>query len=159
MSNTQEVPPVTGNRLLTLLPRPEYNRLFPNPRPISLEFKDVLYEPEALINFAYFPFSGVVSQVTVMEDGAIIELSTVGNEGMVGLPIALGIAESSSKAVVQVPVIGLRMPADTLRAETNRDSPLHDCSCVTLARFCFRFHKRLPATACIRFNSGAAAGC
>jgi CRP-like cAMP-binding protein len=124
MSNTQEVPPAPGNRLLALLPRPEYNRLFPNPRPISLEFKHVLYEPEALIDFAYFPSNGVVSQVTVMEDGAIIELSTVGNEGMIGLPIALGIAESSSKAVVQVPVIGLRMPADTLRAETSRDSPL-----------------------------------
>ena len=107
MAKTQPVAVSPRNRLLARLPAGEYERLFADLRPVPLEFKDVLYEPEALIDFVYFPNSGVVSHVTVMENGAAIELSTVGNEGMVGLPISLGIAESSSKAVVQVPGSGL----------------------------------------------------
>src|SRR4029077_4474723 len=62
--------------------------------------------------------------LTVMEEGAGIELATIGNEGMVGLSILLGVAESSSKAVVQVPSRGLQMSAARLKAETSRDTPL-----------------------------------
>jgi CRP-like cAMP-binding protein len=124
MSKTQKGDSLPGNRLLALLPTAEFNRLFPDPRPMFLDFKQVLYEPESIIDFAYFPSDGVISQVTVMEDGGIIELSTVGNEGMVGLPLALGIAESSSKAVVQVPLSGLRISADKLKSEMSRDTPL-----------------------------------
>ena len=124
MAKTQPVAASPRNRLLARLPAGEYERLFADLRPVPLEFKDVLYEPEALIDFVYFPNSGVVSHVTVMENGAAIELSTVGNEGMVGLPISLGIAESSSKAVVQVPGSGLRMAANKLKPEMSRDTPL-----------------------------------
>ncbi len=89
-----------------------------------MELKHVVYEPRASIDFAYFPSQGVVSLLTVMEDGAGIELATIGNEGMVGLPILLGISESPSRAVVQVPSVGLRMRADRLKAEISRDTPL-----------------------------------
>jgi CRP-like cAMP-binding protein len=89
-----------------------------------MELRHVLFEPRASIDYAYFPSEGVVSLLTVMEDGAGIELATIGNEGMVGLPILLGIAESSSRAVVQVPSVGLRMRADRLKAEISRDTPL-----------------------------------
>jgi CRP-like cAMP-binding protein len=124
MSKTQSVPAARGNQLLARLPADEFHRLFPDPRPVALEFKHVLYEPRALIDFAYFPSIGVVSQVTLMENGAVIELSTVGNEGMIGLPISLGIAESSSKAVVQVAGRALRLPAARLKDEVSRDTPL-----------------------------------
>jgi CRP-like cAMP-binding protein len=113
-----------GNRLLARLPEDEYRRLFPEPKSISLNLKHVLYQPRATIDFAYFPSEGVVSLLTVMEDGAGIELATIGNEGMVGLSIILGIPESPSRAVVQVPSVGLRMPVDRLKAATSRDTPL-----------------------------------
>jgi len=86
MSKTQSVPALRGNQLLARLPADEFNRLFPDPQPVALEFKHVLYEPRAPIEFASFPNIGVVSQVTVMEDGALSELSTVGNEGMIASP-------------------------------------------------------------------------
>jgi CRP-like cAMP-binding protein len=124
MTTTRPVPASPGNRLLARLPAGDFKRLFPDPRPVTLEFMQVLYEPEAAIDFVYFPSHGVVSQVTVMEDGAIIELSTVGKDGVVGLPLVLGIAESSSKAVVQVPGSGLRLTAEKLKAEISRDTPL-----------------------------------
>jgi CRP-like cAMP-binding protein len=109
---------------LARLPEDEYQRLFPEPEFLSLKIKHLMYEPRATIDYAYFPVQGVVSLLTVMEDGAGIELATIGNEGMVGLPVILGIPESSSRAIVQVPSVGLRMTAERLKAETSRDTPL-----------------------------------
>ena len=115
---------LSGNRLLARLPEDEYRRLFAESEPLSLTLKHVLYEPRAAIDYAYFPTQGVVSLLTVMEDGAGIELATIGNEGMVGLHVMMGIPESPSRAVVQVPSVGLRISADRLGAETGQDTPL-----------------------------------
>ena len=117
-------PSLPANQLLARLPRDEFQRLFPVARPITFKLKDVLFESGEDLEYAYFPNTGVISQITVMEDGEPIELATVGNEGMVGLPIALGIIESSSKAMVQVPSTGLRLAASKLVAEMSRDTPL-----------------------------------
>jgi len=124
MAKTQ--PPFTAprNRLLAQLPKAEFQRLLPNLLPVNLEFKRVLYEPRAPLDYAYFPERGVVSQLTVMEDGAGIEVATIGKEGMVGLPILFGMAEISSRLVVQVPASAFRMSAHVLRQETSGDTPL-----------------------------------
>ena len=47
-----------GNRLLAALPQQEYERLLPNLEPVSLDLKLVLCEPNAPIEYAYFPNSG-----------------------------------------------------------------------------------------------------
>jgi len=124
MAKTQPSPGSPENRLLARLPADEYQRLLPDLQFVSLELKRVLYEPGHSIDYAYFPNHGVLSQLTVMEDGAGIELATVGNEGMAGLPILLGIAESSSRVVVQVPSSSLRIRATRLKAEISQDTPL-----------------------------------
>jgi CRP-like cAMP-binding protein len=123
MAKVQPRAATPGNRLLARLPQDEYERLFPELPPLSMELKHVLHVPGAAVDFAYFPDDGVISLVTVMEDGAAIELATIGNEGMVGLPILMGIGQSSSRAVVQIPTSGLRMSANRLKAETIRDTP------------------------------------
>ena len=86
--------------------------------------KHVLFERGATIDYAYFPNQGVLSQLTVMEDGDGIELATVGNEGMVGLPLLWGVTEASSRVVVQVPSTSLRFRADRLTVEISRDTAL-----------------------------------
>ena len=78
----------------------------------------------ATIDYAYFPNQGVLSQLTVMEDGDGIELATVGDEGMVGLPLLWGVTEASSRVVVQVPSTSLRFRADRLTVEISRDTAL-----------------------------------
>lgn len=124
MAKVQTSPRPPENQLLARLPADEYLRLLPNLQLVSLELKRVLYEPGARVNYAYFPNDGVLSHLTVMEDGAGIELATVGNEGMVGLSILLGITESLSRVVVQVPSGCLRMRADRLKAAIGQDTPL-----------------------------------
>jgi CRP-like cAMP-binding protein len=113
-----------ANRLLARLPPHEYQRLLPLLRLVPFEFKEVLNEPRSRIDHVHFPNRGVVSAVTLMEDGTVIEVATIGNEGMVSLTAFLGEEESPNRLIVQVPGEGLRMAADDLRAETSRDSPL-----------------------------------
>src|ERR1700694_1684697 len=80
----------SGNRLLLALPNAEQDRLSSKLTPLSLRMKPCLFEPGQEINAVHFPVNGVVSLVTSLEDGAIVEVATVGNEGIVGVPIVHG---------------------------------------------------------------------
>jgi hypothetical protein len=70
--------------------------------------------------WVYFPLRGVISMVAQVDSApeSIVEVATVGNEGMVGLPIFLGADLTPGYAFAQVAGTALRMPADALRSET-----------------------------------------
>src|SRR5271163_1831447 len=104
-----------GNRLLARLPPEEYQRLLPRLQLVSLALKHVLYEARSPIDYAYFPTRGVVSALTVMEDGRAIEVATAGDEGMVGLPLLVGAKTTSNRIIVQVPGEALRMAEEVLK--------------------------------------------
>lgn len=114
------------NRLLAALPKEEYERLVANMEGVSLKLKQSVYEPNELIEYVYFVKNGVVSLLTVMEDGREVEVATVGNEGMVGLPVFLGSDKIPGKAFSQVPGDALRMKADVFKDKVTPGSPLHD---------------------------------
>src|SRR5277367_3555654 len=86
--------------------------------------KHILYEARSPIDYAYFPNRGVVSALTVMEDGRAIEVARIGDEGMVGLPLLVGAKTTSNRMIVQVPGEAVRMAEDVLREEVSRDSTL-----------------------------------
>lgn len=114
------------NQLLSALPREEYERLLPNLEIISLFLRQIIYAPNEPIKYVYFPRDGVVSLVNVMEDGRTVEVGTVGNEGMVGIPILLGSNRIISQAVVQIVGDATRMKADVFKREVIPGSPLHN---------------------------------
>jgi CRP-like cAMP-binding protein len=87
-----------GNRLLNLLPSDEYSRLQPTLHKVDLKLSEVLYEARSQIEQIYFPINCVLSAVTVMSDGHAIEVATIGNEGLSGLP-ALGVVANSPHRV------------------------------------------------------------
>lgn len=116
--------PLLQNRLLARLPAEEQLRLLPHLTPVSLNFGKVLYLPREEIDFVYFPVRAVVSGLAIMEDGTPIEVVTVGNEGMVGLPVCLGVGTSSHQFMVQVAGNAVRMRADVLQAEFARGGAL-----------------------------------
>lgn len=111
------------NRLLRKLPQDEYQRLLPNLEPVSLDFEQVLCEPRVPMPYAYFPDQGVVSVVDKMDDGTIIEVGTVGCEGMIGLAVLLGADSMRSMVFVQVAGSGVRMRATALKEEAGKNSP------------------------------------
>jgi hypothetical protein len=92
----------TGNRLLNLLPPAEYRQLEPLLHKVKLVTNHQLYEPRQEIEEIYWPISAVLSAVTVMSDGHAIEVATVGNEGVSGLPAFNVIATSPHRVFSQV---------------------------------------------------------
>ena len=114
-----------GNRLLLALPKAEQDRLRSKLTPMSLSMKTVLFEPGQEISAVHFPVNGVVSLVTSLEDGAIVEVATVGNEGIVGVPLVHG-GSLAVRAISQVPGDTLRMDASVYMAEFERPGPFRD---------------------------------
>ena len=104
-----------ANRVLAALPRKDYLALLPGLAPVALVFGDVLYEPGEAIRDVYFPGRSVVSLLTVVDGHAALEVGLVGREGMVGIPLALGIGVSPVRAVVQGAGSALQMSAARFR--------------------------------------------
>jgi len=111
------------NRILEALPAEERLRLAGQLTPVALPIKKVLFEPGQEIEAVYFPVDGVVSLVTALDDGAIVEVATVGNEGIVGVPLLTG-GSLAVRAISQVPGRALRMKADVFLAELDLNGPL-----------------------------------
>ena len=104
-----------GNRLLELLPADDFARLRPHLERVPLDYKFELAGAGKPIALVYFPVTGVASLVNTLLDGSAAEVGTVGNEGMVGLPIILGDTITPSDVYVQVPGTALRMPSNPFR--------------------------------------------
>src|ERR1700722_13447401 len=92
---------VVPNRLLGALPRKEYQKLLAILEPVNLAFGEILYESHAQIRHVYFPNDCFVSMLTTVDAGRAAEVGLIGSEGMVGVPMALGVAVSPFRAVVQ----------------------------------------------------------
>ncbi|MEP6768061.1 MAG: Crp/Fnr family transcriptional regulator [Acidobacteriota bacterium] len=118
--------PGPGNHLLASLSAKDFKRIEPLLQPIHFEIRMPLHEPGKTITDVYFPVSGVASLVTTMEDGTTVEAATVGNEGMVGLPMFLETGTVALEAFVQVPGQALRMKAAAFRNEIKNGGALFD---------------------------------
>ncbi|NEQ29386.1 MAG: Crp/Fnr family transcriptional regulator [Microcoleus sp. SIO2G3] len=114
------------NRLLASLPQAEYERLAPHLEPVSLSLKQELYQPNVPIEFVYFPLAGVCSLLSLTSEGDLIEVATVGNDSMIGLPVFLGASQIPGIAMVQIPGDGLRMRAEDFRTHVTPNTALYE---------------------------------
>jgi CRP-like cAMP-binding protein len=97
------------NNLLAALPRKTYRQLLPSLAPVTMEFGHVLYEPDTPIRHVFFPSACLVSLLVPVEGHPPLEVGMVGPEGMVGIPLALGVDMSPVCALVQGGGPALRM--------------------------------------------------
>jgi len=112
------------NHLLAALSEEEFAPLEPWLDVISLPRGDILARPGEPIEYAYFPTSGMVSVVALMSKGLGAEVATVGNEGMIGLPIFLGAGSSPFHLMAQLAGQSMRIPAARLEKVLLPDSRL-----------------------------------
>ena len=141
--------PTIANSVLAAMPRKEYQRLVAGLEPVSLTFGDVLYEPGDSIRYIYFPSDCLISLLTQVEDRMALEVGLVGSEGMVGIPLALGISTSSVRALVQGTGTAMRMEAGRFQLEFQQSA--------SLQRELYRYTHQLMAqftqtAACNRFH-------
>jgi CRP-like cAMP-binding protein len=116
MSNKSRPPPIQ-NQILAALPCKEHKRLLAHLEPVSLPFMDVLYESGEPIKHVYFPNDGLISLLIVMEDETSREVGLIGNEGMLGVPVVLGMNTTPTRALIQMPGSAMCMKVQALKAE------------------------------------------
>jgi CRP-like cAMP-binding protein len=109
------------NRLLAALPPEVLSRLLPHLRTVPLTVRNIIMEPNAEIQAAYFVESGWVSLVMLLEDGAQAEVGIVGREGMVGLPLLTGVNTAFVEAYAQADGTALSMDATSFRRTIERE--------------------------------------
>ena len=117
--------PRSSNRLLAALPTDVYQRLQPALELVTLAHLQPLYQVGSAIDHVYFPEQALISLVFQGKDGATLDVSVVGQEGLAGLPVLLGGTSQSHQAIVQVAGTAWRLPAAPLVTEFNRRSVLH----------------------------------
>ena len=100
----------TVNRLLMSLSVKEQSRLIGQSELIELSAGEILYQQDERIRHVYFPNNCFISMVKRI-DGRSLLVELIGNEGMLGLPLALGIPISPLQALVQGPGSARRMTA------------------------------------------------
>jgi CRP-like cAMP-binding protein len=115
----------TANRLLALLPQPEYARLLPILKPITLKKKEVLYQSGDTIRYCYFPTSGIISLVSTASEGKTVEVGMVGSEGMIGIFALLQIRVIPYDFITQNETEALQIDASALKAEFSRGGQLN----------------------------------
>lgn len=92
---------------------------------VSLPLGERLYKSGDVIEYVYFPSTGLISLVTHMKGGATIEIGLIGRDGMVGIPVLLGDDIAFEEAVVQIAGGAMRMRSDALKEDLKRrHSPL-----------------------------------
>jgi CRP-like cAMP-binding protein len=106
--------------LLAALPRPERERLLSLTDVVELASGQVLHEAGEPIAWLYFPLTAVVSLVSQLADGHLMEVGTIGSDGVVGLPVALGADSTPFLATVEVRGRARRMAARVVREESTR---------------------------------------
>ncbi len=81
-------------------------------KPIKLKVGATIYEPGAKLRYVYFVESGIVSAVTLLQNGSIIESGLIGREEMVGIPLILSLNNSNRLYFVQADCHLLQMTAN-----------------------------------------------
>lgn len=128
LPSSNRPPAITSlNRLLAALPADEHRRIAPSLDVVPLKLKHLLHKPGERIQYVYFPGGGFCSIVTVLENGSMVEVATIGREGAVGAIGAVdGTAMQSATMVQGETDTCYRMTADAFRREMDRRGPFYE---------------------------------
>lgn len=145
------------NCLIDQLPQHDRDRILTHCDPVDLAFGTVVGEPDEPYRHAYFPLTGFLSLVTTVDDHPPLEIGLIGNEGMLGATLLLGINTVPLRAVVQGSGTALQITPRQLRKQA-RESPrllrtLHRYLYVSMGQSsqivaCTRFHDVQSRLAC-----------
>jgi CRP-like cAMP-binding protein len=134
---------LNANRILSLLPLHDLERLTPHLERVHLPLGRVLYEAGDQLRYVYFPITAIISLLYVMRNGASAEISVVGRDGMLGVALFLGGGSTNSRAVVQSEGDAYRLLGSRLKSEFN----LHGALMSTLMRYSQALFTQMSQTA------------
>jgi CRP-like cAMP-binding protein len=114
------------NRFLATLPPHDFSLLAPHLRTITLERGTMLHDVGEEIEHVYFPHTGMVSLVAVMQSGATVETATIGGGGVIGASAALGARWTFGRAIVQLPGAAAWVSAAQFHAAAHECQAIRD---------------------------------
>ena len=143
------IKPAAANRLLAALPRKDHRRLLAGCESVELVFAEVLAKPGEGVRHVYFPTESFVSLTTPTDSCASLEVGLVGDEGMLGVSLLLGVDVAPLRAFVQGPGRALRMDTVRFRHEFDQSLALQR----ELKRYLYVVMGQIAQTAvCTRFH-------
>ncbi|MFI3155589.1 MAG: Crp/Fnr family transcriptional regulator [Methylococcaceae bacterium] len=149
MPSTQPPPAPVTNRLLAALPNEDREQLLANCEPIELVFAEILYTAGELIPHVYLPTGSVVSLMMPINGSASLEVGLVGNEGILGITLMLGVKVAPFDALVQGPGPALRITVPLFLRELEQSPALQ----LELKRYLYVSMSQIAQTAaCNRFH-------
>jgi CRP-like cAMP-binding protein len=105
---------LVGNKILLSIPDHEYLAIRPYLEYLTLPARYTLHEPSDKLKFAHFPNSGLISLLVATEDGRTVEAGVVGNEGVAGIPIVVGLTRSPLREVALISTDGFKVAASAI---------------------------------------------
>ena len=116
---------------------------------VDLKRGEILYQPDARIRHVYFPSDSFISLMMPVDGTGNLEVALIGNEGMLGSPLALGVNVSPLRALVHGTGLAWRMSAVVFGRELGRSAALRR----GLHRYLqVRICQLAQAVACTRFH-------
>jgi CRP-like cAMP-binding protein len=103
------------NRLLALLPTADAALITLHLTTVDLDKGRLIYDPDDPIDTVWFPHNCILSMMTLLENGSMIECATIGREGALGLQAALWPRNSMARVMVQAPGRASRLAVAHLR--------------------------------------------
>lgn len=139
----------TVNRLLAAVPATDRRRLLAACETCELGMGEVLYEPGTPLTHVYFPTTAIISRIVAVDAGDYVEVGLIGDEGMFGVPLALGVDESPVRAVIQGAGSAARMESSRFRRSLADMPALRR----EIERYIFVYLSQLAQSAgCTRFH-------
>jgi CRP-like cAMP-binding protein len=115
------------NLLLTHLPREVYERIKPDLKLVKLPTGEIVHRPGETIRHLYFPETCMISITVKMGDGRTVETGAIGRREVVGINAFMGGRETTyTEYIVQLPGNAIKIAADPLKSEFNRNTELRD---------------------------------
>jgi CRP-like cAMP-binding protein len=138
-----------SNHLLEVLPPRESQRMLDQCEAVDLKIGEILYQPGARIRHVYFPTDSFISLMMPVDGTSNLEVALVGNEGMLGAPLILGVNVSPLRAIVQGKGLAWRMSGAAFSRELGRSAALRrELHRYLQVRICLL----AQAAACTRFH-------
>lgn len=153
---SSQTPTLITNLLIAELPRKERIKFLMIGEPVELMVGDILWEIDQPASYVYFPIGGFISLIATVDHHHPLATTLIGNEGMLGATLALGVDEAPMRGIVQGSGTALRMSAARWRRElrdsVNLSAILGRYLCVLIAQLgrsapCTCFHEIEPRLA------------